>query len=106
MTKMIQKKEVNELMEELFETFELDLLAQRGDLLMSPGVPGFCSSFRASNLQEALQLLEELRQAPITYLPHERTPDARGYKLLPSVSLDPALYCPRRTAAFTGAEDR
>ncbi|XP_042291737.1 GON-4-like protein [Thunnus maccoyii] len=109
--------------------FELDLLAQRGELLMSPGVPGFCSSFRASNLQEALQLLEELRQAPITYLPHKRTPDARGHmrcfpvmpaelawlfatrsvflypELLPSVSLDPALYCPRRTAAFTVAED-
>eukprot|EP00064_Thunnus_orientalis_P022831 superscaffoldBa00008055_g23051 len=26
-------------------------------------------------------------------------------ELLPSVSLDPALYCPRRTAAFTVAED-
>lgn len=26
-------------------------------------------------------------------------------ELLPCVSLDPALYCPRRTAAFTAAED-
>lgn len=26
-------------------------------------------------------------------------------ELLPCASLDPALYCPRRTAAFTAAED-
>lgn len=118
-------------------------------------LPGFCSVFRASNLQVALQLLEELRQAPISYQPQLRPRDARGRseyrwgrdflmdrietlietcfymltvrcfpvmpaelawlfatrpvfmypELLPCASLDPALYCPRRTAAFTAAED-
>ncbi|XP_008297246.1 GON-4-like protein [Stegastes partitus] len=109
--------------------FELNLLAQRGELMRSAERPGFCSAFRASNLQGALQLLEELRQAPISYRPQLRLPDARGYmrcfpvmpselawifatrptflypELLPCVSLDPDLYCPRRTAAFTAAED-
>ncbi|XP_044028246.1 GON-4-like protein [Siniperca chuatsi] len=109
--------------------FELDLLAQRGELLMSSGRPGFCSVFRASNLQGALQLLEELRQTPISYQPQHHPPDTRGHmrcypvmpaelawlfatrppflypELLPCASLDPALYCPRRTAAFTAAED-
>ncbi|XP_070840603.1 GON-4-like protein [Chaetodon trifascialis] len=109
--------------------FELDLLAQRGELLMSSGRPGFRSIFRASNLQGALQLLEELRRTPIGYRPQHHPPDARGYmrcypvmpaelawlfatrpvflypELLPCASLDPALYCPRRTAAFTAAED-
>ncbi|XP_070778322.1 GON-4-like protein [Enoplosus armatus] len=109
--------------------FEVDLLAQRGELLMSPGHPGFCSVFRASNLQGALQLLEELRQTPISYQPQHHPPDTRGHmrcypvmpaelawlfatcpvflypELLPCASLDPALYCPRRTAAFTAAED-
>ncbi|XP_051246663.1 GON-4-like protein isoform X2 [Dicentrarchus labrax] len=109
--------------------FELDLLAQRGELLMSSGCPGFCSVFRASNLQGALQLLEELRLTPISYRPQHHPPDARGHmrcypvmpaelawlfatrpvflypELLPCASLDPALYCPRRTAAFTAAED-
>lgn len=59
--------------------FELDLLAQRGELLMSEVRPGFCSAFRASNLQGALHLLEELRQAPISYKPRHHPPDNRGY---------------------------
>lgn len=59
--------------------FELDLLAQRGELLMTSGHLGFSSVFRASNLRGALQLLDELRQAPISYLPQKHTPDARGY---------------------------
>ncbi|XP_067353191.1 GON-4-like protein isoform X3 [Channa argus] len=109
--------------------FELDVLAQRSELLMCPVRPGFCSIFRASNLQGALQLLEELRQTPISYQPQHHLPDARGHmrcypimpadlawlfatrpvflypELLPCASLDPALYCPRRTSAFTAAED-
>ncbi|XP_078101069.1 GON-4-like protein isoform X2 [Sander vitreus] len=111
--------------------FELDLLAQRGELLMSSGRPGFCSAFRASNLQGALQLLEEVQRPPQTPISPQqrRAPDARGYmrsypvlpaelawlfatrpvflypELLPCASLDPALYCPRRTAAFTAGED-
>ncbi|XP_013125941.3 LOW QUALITY PROTEIN: GON-4-like protein [Oreochromis niloticus] len=108
---------------------ELDLLAQRAELIGLLALPGFCSVFRASNLQVALQLLEELRQAPISYQPQLRPRDARGRmrcfpvmpaelawlfatrpvfmypELLPCASLDPALYCPRRTAAFTAAED-
>ncbi|XP_056876965.1 GON-4-like protein isoform X2 [Takifugu flavidus] len=106
--------------------FELELLAQRGELLMSAG---HRSIFRASNLQSAQQLLEELQQTPIRYQPKVKPPDARGYmrcyptmpaelawlfatravflypELLPCASLDPALYCPRRTTAFTAAED-
>ncbi|XP_040909821.1 GON-4-like protein isoform X1 [Toxotes jaculatrix] len=109
--------------------FELDVLAQRAELLMSSARPGFCSVFRSANLQGALQLLEELRQTPISYQPQHHPPDARGHmrcypmmpaelawlfatrpvflypELLPCVSLDPDLYCPRRTAAFTAAED-
>ncbi|XP_027142386.1 GON-4-like protein isoform X2 [Larimichthys crocea] len=109
--------------------FELDLLAERSELLMSSGHHGYRSTFRASNLQGALQLLEELRQSPVSYQPQLRPPDARGHmrcypvmpaelawlfatrpvflypELLPCVSLDPDLYCPRRTAAFTAAED-
>lgn len=109
--------------------FELDLLAQRAELLLSGARPGFCSVFRASNLQEALQLLEELHQTPISHQPAAHPPDSRGHmrsfpvmpaelawlfatrpvflypELLPCSSLDPALYCPRRTAAFTAAED-
>nr|XP_020477096.1 GON-4-like protein isoform X2 [Monopterus albus] len=109
--------------------FELDVLAQRAELLVSSARPGFCSLFRASNLLGALQLLEELRQSPISYQPQHHSPDARGRMrcypimpaelawifatrpvflypgLLPCASLDPALYCPRRTAAFTAAED-
>lgn len=159
---------------------ELDLLAQRGELLMSSTRPGFCSAFRVSNLQGALQLLDELLQTPIDYQQQIHRPDARGQsefscsgsrdvwgveavsdkfrlvelnvdvsissfvggsakvahaclcllpvrcfpvlppelawlfatrpvflypELLPCASLDPALYCSRRTAAFTAAED-
>ncbi|XP_039978048.1 GON-4-like protein isoform X2 [Xiphias gladius] len=108
---------------------ELDVLAQRAELLMSSARPGFCSVFRSSNLQGALQLLEELRETPISYQRQHHPPDARGHmrcypvmpaelawlfatrpvflypELLPCASLDPALYCPRRTAAFTAAED-
>lgn len=58
---------------------ELELLASRAELLMSPSYPGFCSAFRASNLQGALQLLEELQKDPIEYRPQPRVPDARGY---------------------------
>ncbi|KAM6903919.1 GON-4-like protein isoform 1-T1 [Lycodopsis pacificus] len=109
--------------------FELDLLAQRGELLMSSGHPGFCSVFRASNLKGALLLLEELQETPIRYQQQVHPPDSRGHmrcfpvlpaelswifstrlvflypELLSSASLDPDLYCPRRTAAFTAAED-
>ncbi|XP_050925660.1 GON-4-like protein isoform X2 [Lates calcarifer] len=108
---------------------ELDVLAHRAELLVASARPGFCSSFRSSNLQEALQLLEELRHTPVTYQPQRHPPDARGHmrcfpvmppelawifatrpvflhpELLPCVNLDPDLYCPRRTAAFTAAED-
>jgi len=55
------------------------MLAQRGELIRSAGHPGFCSAFRASNLQGALELLEELRQTPISYQPQHRAPDARGH---------------------------
>ncbi|XP_077600188.1 GON-4-like protein [Stigmatopora nigra] len=106
--------------------FELDILAQRGELMTSSRRK---SAFRASNLQGALQLLEELQEQPVTHTTQKRTPDARGQmrsfptmpdelawifatrpvflypQLLPRVSLDPALYCPRRKAAFTAAED-
>lgn len=58
---------------------ELDLLATRAELLMSSSSPGFCSAFRASNLQGALHLLEELQRDPIDYQPQLRPPDARGY---------------------------
>ncbi|XP_036001285.1 GON-4-like protein [Fundulus heteroclitus] len=108
---------------------ELDMLAQRGELIGSPDLPGFRSAFRASNLQGALELLEELRQTPIDYQPQSHKPDGRGHmrcypvmpaelawlfatrpvflypELLPCANLDPAMYCPRRTAAFTAAED-
>ncbi|KAG7471545.1 GON-4 isoform X1 [Solea senegalensis] len=108
---------------------ELDVLALRTELLMSSLCPGFCSSFRSSNLQGALQLLDELRLSPISYQTRLHPPDARGHmrvhpvmppelawifstrpvflypELLPCASLDPALYCPRRIAAFTAAED-
>uniref|UniRef100_A0AAQ5ZAT9 Uncharacterized protein n=1 Tax=Amphiprion ocellaris TaxID=80972 RepID=A0AAQ5ZAT9_AMPOC len=99
--------------------FELNILAQRGELIRSADRPGFCSVFRASNLQGALQLLEELRQAPIKdtvmrsfpVMPAELAwifatrPVFLYPELLPCASLDPNLYCPRRTAAFTAAED-
>ncbi|CAJ1084278.1 GON-4-like protein isoform X1 [Xyrichtys novacula] len=108
---------------------ELDLLAQRAELVSPSACPSFRSVFRAPNLQGALQLLEELTQLPINYHLQSRPPDARGHmrgfpvmpaelawlfatrpvflypELLPCASLDPALYCPRRTAAFTAAED-
>ncbi|KAM9383664.1 GON-4-like protein [Pholidichthys leucotaenia] len=118
---------------------ELDLLAQTSEMVRSttaapPGSsssapPRFCSAFRASNLKEALQLLEELRETPIRYQPTLRPCDARGRvrsfpvmpaelawifstrpvflypELLPCASLDPDLYGSRRMAAFTAAED-
>ncbi|XP_051925873.1 GON-4-like protein isoform X2 [Hippocampus zosterae] len=116
--------------------FELDLLAQRGELMLScqrarmtAAAAALCSAFRASNLQGALKLLDELRECPPAYVHLKHTADSRGQmrsfpvmpaelawifatrpvflypQLLPCVSLDPALYCPRRTAAFTAAED-
>uniref|UniRef100_A0A087XTS0 Si:dkey-27c15.3 n=1 Tax=Poecilia formosa TaxID=48698 RepID=A0A087XTS0_POEFO len=104
--------------------FELDMLAQRGEILRSADDPGFRSAFRSTNLQGALELLEELRQTPIDYRPQSHKPDGRGHimpaelawlfatrpvflypELLPCANLDPAMYCPRRTAAFTAAED-
>uniref|UniRef100_A0A3Q2WTL1 Uncharacterized protein n=1 Tax=Haplochromis burtoni TaxID=8153 RepID=A0A3Q2WTL1_HAPBU len=93
----------------------------RAELIGLLALPGFCSVFRASNLQVALQLLDELRQAPISYRPQllrcfpvmpaelawlfATRPVFMYPELLPCASLDPALYCPRRTAAFTPAED-
>ncbi|XP_043994871.1 GON-4-like protein isoform X1 [Gambusia affinis] len=109
--------------------FELDMLAQSGEIFRSADDPGFRSSFRTTNLQGALELLEELRQTPIDYRPQNHKPDGRGHmrcfpvmpaelawlfatrpvflypELLPCANLDPAMYCPRRTAAFTAAED-
>lgn len=46
---------------------------------MSAGHQGHRSIFRASNLQPAQQLLEELHQTPIHYQPKVKPPDARGY---------------------------
>ncbi|XP_057684498.1 GON-4-like protein isoform X2 [Corythoichthys intestinalis] len=107
--------------------FELDALAQRGELT-TPSGRG--SAFGASNLRGALQLLEELRERPVALAAQKCTPDARGQmrsfptmpaelawifatrpvflypQLLPRVSLDPAHFCPRRRAGFTAAEDR
>ncbi|XP_056154021.1 GON-4-like protein [Lampris incognitus] len=109
--------------------FELDFLAQRGEMVVGGERPGFTSTFRAPNLQEALKLLEELRHAPISYQPKYQQPNALGRmrqypvmpaqlawlfavrsvflypQLLPCASLDPALYCPRRAIVFTAAED-
>ncbi|XP_061680698.1 GON-4-like protein [Syngnathoides biaculeatus] len=106
--------------------FELDVLARRSELATSSRRS---SAFRASNLQGALKLLNELQEQPVTYVRSKHTPDSRGKmrrfalmpaelawifvtrpvflypQLLPRVSLDPALYSPRRTAAFTAAED-
>ncbi|XP_054461514.1 GON-4-like protein [Anoplopoma fimbria] len=44
--------------------FELELLAQRGELLMSSGRPGFCSVFRASNLQGRCSCWRSCRGPP------------------------------------------
>ncbi|XP_029918856.1 GON-4-like protein isoform X2 [Myripristis murdjan] len=109
--------------------FELDLLAQRAELLAAVDRPGFSSAFRASNLQGALQLLEEQQQNPVPYRPQYHEPDGLGRvrhypvmpaelawlfatrpvflhpELLPCCSLDPQLYCPRRSSTFTAAED-
>lgn len=46
---------------------------------MSAGYHGYSSIFRASNLQPARRLLEELQQNPISYQPKFHPPDARGY---------------------------
>lgn len=62
------------------------MLAQRGELIRSAD-SGFCSAFRASNLQGALELLEELRQAPINYRPQNRKPDGRGQSESPATFL-------------------
>ncbi|XP_054878476.1 GON-4-like protein [Poeciliopsis prolifica] len=109
--------------------FELDMLAQRGEIFRSAADTSFRSAFRTTNLLGALELLEELRQTPIDYQPQSHKPDGRGHmrcfpvmpaelawlfatrpvflypELLPCANLDPAMYCPRRTAAFTAAED-
>ncbi|XP_029942509.1 GON-4-like protein isoform X2 [Salarias fasciatus] len=58
---------------------ELEVLAERAELLVSGTRPAFCSAFRASNLQGALRLLEELLRTPIEYRTRARPPDARGY---------------------------
>lgn len=134
------------------------MLAQRGEIIRSADHPGYRSAFRASNLQGALELLEELQRTPVDYQPQSRKPDRKGQsecptaldrlsrcsagltrvffyfaswssvrcypvmpaelawlfatrpaflypELLPCANLDPAMYCPRRTAAFTAAED-
>ncbi|KAM9824019.1 GON-4-like protein [Neosynchiropus ocellatus] len=102
---------------------ELDMLARRSEALGLPSV------FRSANLQGALQLLEELETEPLPLHSRKHPCDARGYKrcfptlpaqlawifatrpvfmypeMLPRVSLDPELYCPRRTTAFTASED-
>lgn len=109
---------------------ELDFLGQGAELVMSSrGFPGHRSTFRVCNLQGALQLLEETTVTPIDYTPptpriHDKgrikayplLPGELAWifatrpvflypELLPCVSLDPTLYCPRRTNAFTAAED-
>ncbi|XP_053717509.1 GON-4-like protein isoform X1 [Synchiropus splendidus] len=102
---------------------ELDMLARRSEALGLPSV------FRSANLQGALQLLEELETEPLPLHSRKHPCDARGHKrcfptlpaqlawifatrpvfmypeMLPRVSLDPELYCPRRTNAFTASED-
>lgn len=71
--------------------FELDLLAQRAELIQPEW---FCSAFRASNLQGALQLMEELQQSPITYQPQQHRPDARGHSTY-ACSSHLAVWCER-----------
>ncbi|CAL8293125.1 unnamed protein product [Merluccius merluccius] len=101
---------------------ELDVLAQRGEVMRGCGLGD--SVFRVSNLCEALQMLEEEQRTPLVYEPRTRPPDAHGRmlpaqlawvfatravflypELLPCASLDPALYCQRKAARFTAAED-
>ncbi|KAK0136344.1 GON-4-like protein [Merluccius polli] len=106
---------------------ELDVLAQRGEVMRGCGLGD--SVFRVSNLCEALQMLEEEQRTPLVYEPRIRPPDAHGRmrcypvlpaqlawlfatravflypELLPCASLDPALYCHRKAASFTAAED-
>lgn len=109
---------------------ELDFLGQGAELVMSArGFHGHRSTFRVCNLQGALQLLEETTVTPIDYRPPTPRANDKGHikaypllpgelawifatrpvflypELLPCASLDPALYCPRRTNAFTAAED-
>ncbi|XP_055081139.1 GON-4-like protein isoform X2 [Periophthalmus magnuspinnatus] len=109
---------------------ELDFLGQGAELVMSSrGFYGRSSAFRVCNLQGALQLLEETRVQPINYTVPNPRADSRGHiksyplvpaelawffatrsvflypELLPCASLDPACYCPRRSNAFTAAED-
>ncbi|KAJ3608565.1 hypothetical protein NHX12_023096 [Muraenolepis orangiensis] len=109
---------------------ELDVLAQRGEAMGAAGVSfqREVSFFRASNLGEALQLLEDQWTPPV-YQPRTRPRDNLGRvhrypvlpaqlawlfatrgvflypELLPCSSLDPALYRLRRTNSFTTAED-
>ncbi|CAL9691057.1 unnamed protein product [Knipowitschia caucasica] len=108
---------------------ELDFLGQGAELMMSSDGRQRSSAFRVCNLQGALQLLEETRVQPVNYRPDPPRVDPRGNvkafplmpadlawffatrslflypELLPCVSLDPALYCPRRKEVFTAAED-
>ncbi|XP_067111341.1 GON-4-like protein [Osmerus mordax] len=103
---------------------ELQVFAQQRELSQGPG-----SLFRASNLQGALSLLEELRLRPIPYSPNITQPTSQGRirryplmpaqlawlfatrpvflypELLPLVSLDPALLAPRTFNSFIPAED-
>ncbi|KAM6972861.1 uncharacterized protein gon4la [Aplochiton taeniatus] len=107
--------------------FELEMLAAPGEV-SHLFQPGWSSAFRASNLQVALQLVEELHVEPIPYNPTYHQPTSLGRyrkyplmpaqlawlfatrpaflypELLPQVSLDPAHYPPRNAITFTPAE--
>lgn len=63
-------------------------------VLVHPTLPVFISSVRCFPVMPA-ELAWLFATRPVFLYP----------ELLPCASLDPALYCPRRTAAFTAAED-
>ncbi|MEQ2180468.1 hypothetical protein GOODEAATRI_001519 [Goodea atripinnis] len=54
-------------------------ITSQGELIRAAEHPGFRSAFRASNLQGALELLEEMKQTPIDYQPQSHKPDGRGH---------------------------
>ncbi|TDH15599.1 hypothetical protein EPR50_G00010560 [Perca flavescens] len=131
----ITKKEVNELMEELFETLKEDLAGQEVDdegheeeeepqpvQTHTPQEqhhtgPGDDEAedepiTELRTVKQQLELLRKRRQlglqthtlSELAWLFSTR-PVFLYPELLPCASLDPALYCPRRTAAFTAGED-
>ncbi|KAJ8273536.1 hypothetical protein GJAV_G00102720, partial [Gymnothorax javanicus] len=92
--------------------------------------PGFTSIFRASNLQGALSVLEEISRSPAIHIPEHCNTDidterGRSFpllppqlawlmatrpafmypELLPLCSLDPALHPPRTNTFYTPGED-